>query len=144
MHNELPLSPKVVTLVNAHVLTASYGDTGAYGYAVTDLANYLGLLISYTKGDESGAQIKVEGTGDVSLGLATTVAKSTNWFQRVAESTTGGKTALSQDYYEVTATGKYAENISPIKGDGVKVSVQADTLGVAPGTITIYGIVSWI
>lgn len=144
MSNEFPLSPTIQPLVTAHALTASYSDTGAYGYMVTDAANFLGLLIAYTKGDETGLEVKVEGTGDVSLGLATTVKAATNWFQQVVASATGGKNALTAAYFEMTATGKYSEVIYPIKGDGVKVSVQADGLGSSPGTVTIYGISSWV
>lgn len=144
--NEFPITPKVVTFISAHTLTAAYTDTGAQGYAETGYANYLGLLIKYTKGDETGVLVEVSGTADKSLGIlasTSSLSAATNWFQRVAESTTGGTTTLTADVFEMIATGNYSEVISPLKGDGVRVRVKTDTIGVSPGTVTVYGIVSW-
>ena len=144
MGNEFPIAPRVVPLISAQTLTASYASAGSFNFLETGYGNFLGLLIKYTKGSETGVQLKVETTSDVSLGVSTTVLGATNWFQRVAEATTGGQTTLTPAYYEMTATGNYAETITPIKGDGVKISVQADTIGGSPGTVTVYGITGWV
>lgn len=144
MTSEFPLSPKVVTLISNQTLTSSWTSTGSFGFMATEYANFLGLLIKYTKGGETGLEVKVEGTADVSLGIATSVALATNWFQQVTGTLTAGQNLIVPAYYEMQASGNYSEVIYPIKGDGVKVSVQADSPGGSAGTVTIYGITSWV
>ena len=155
MESQFPLAPKVVTLISNHTLTANYTDTGASGVAETNFANFVGLLIKYTAGTEASCDIKVEGTVDKSLGILldtdtpnnatqASLSSATNWFQRVVESTTGGVTSLTADVFRLTATGNYSENVTPLKGDGIRVSTLANTPGASPGTITIYGVISWV
>lgn len=141
MSNQLELSKKVVPIASNVTLTGSWV---AGTLAGVDTQNYVGLLIKYTKGTETGIQIKVEGSLDISLGLATTGATCTNFFQRVVESTTNGTTTLTQDLFEITASGNYAEVISPFKADVLKISAQADTIGGGPGTYSIWAVLSWV
>ena len=155
MESQFPLAPKVVTLISNHTLTANYTDTGASGVVETNFANFVGLMIAYTKGTEASCNIKVEGTVDKSLGILldtdtpggttqASLASATNWFQRVVETTSSGVTTLTADVFQLSASGNYSENITPVKGDGIRVSVLGNTLSTSPGTITIYGVISWV
>lgn len=144
MPNQFNLSPRAVL-----VTTAAQALTGSYvaGYLETNTNNCLGLLIKYTKGDETGLLVKVDVTSDKTLGILSdtgNLSSATNWFQRVSESTTAGVTTIVPNSYTMTATGNYAEFIYPIKGDGVRISLKADTIGSSPGTVTIWAITSWV
>src|ERR1700683_2215413 len=141
MHNEFNLAPKAQPVLTSYTLTGSWN---AGSLVTTSTNNFVGICISYTKGSETGLQLKVEGTLDVSLGLQATVAAATNWYQRTAESTASGTTTATLQIYEYTATGNYTTVIYPIKGDGVRISVQADTIGGSPGTVSISAVTSWV
>lgn len=141
MNNQLDLSKKVVPIASNVTLTGAWVAGTLVGVGNQ---NYVGLLIKYTKGTETGIQIKVEGSLDISLGLASTGAGCTNFFQRVVESTTGGTTTITANLFEATATGNYAEVIYPFKADVLRISAQADTIGGGPGTYSIWGVLSWV
>lgn len=140
MSNQFNIEKKTVIAISNLTLSAAYQNSALLD---TSTCNFLGLYIKYTKGDETGLKVKVEGTLDVTLGLQSALSAAT-WYQRVSESTTAGVTTITANNFEMTATGNYLETISPIKTDGIKVSVIADTLGSSPGTVTIYLVTSWV
>lgn len=140
MSNQFNLAVKAVPVATSVTLTGSWV---AGNVVPLDTNNCLEILITYAKGDETGLKLKIEGTADVSLNLQTAVKNATNWYQRVTENTTGGTTTATAQVIEFAASGSYSEFIYPIKGDGVRISFEADTLGAAPGTVSISAVTGW-
>ena len=140
--NQFPLQKKTVNVINAGAVGSASWTAGTI--VGLDTENYIGLAIAYTKGGEAGVNIKVEGTLDVSLGAATSAHNATNWYQLTVASTTGGTTTLTQNVYQMTATGNYTEIIWPLKADGIKVSYEAVTPSGGAGMVSVWLISSWV
>lgn len=121
--------------ISEHTIRASATLTGSY-VAGTDISmdghNYAGLIIDYTKGDETSMEVKVEISHD----------GGTTWFQQVAEEVTSGTVAVSLSERQFTATGKYALQVYPVRADLIRVSVKA-TGGTPTGTVAITGEITW-
>jgi len=76
------------------------------------LRNQLNLLVSFTVGSLTSAEIKVEFSHD-----------GTTYFQDTFESIVGGESTLSLGNYKLTATGNYIISI-PIKFNYIKISAK--------------------
>jgi hypothetical protein len=112
-----------------HAVRASATLTGSYvagNVFSADEHNTLGLLVQYTKGNETSAEIKIESSidGGVTYG------------QEVTENASGGEITETLANRKLTASGNYWIVISPIKSDTIKVSVKA-TGGTPTGTMAI-------
>lgn len=115
------------------IATAITGSYVAGTIFSTDEHNFLGILVEYTKGDESSIQIKVESSidGGVTYG------------QQVAESASGGAITTTLAERTLAATGNYWIVISPIKADTIKISSKS-TSGTPTGTSKISAITGWV
>jgi hypothetical protein len=82
------------------------------------LRNQLNLLIAFTIGSLTSAEIKVEFSHD-----------GTTYFQDTFESISGAESTLSLGNYKLTATGNYVISI-PIKFNYIKISAKGT------GTVT--------
>lgn len=102
------------------VLTNSYvaGTVLSYANSNPALRNQLNLLVSFTIGSLTTAEIKVEFSHD-----------GVTYFQDTFESISGGTSTLSLGNYSLTATGNYVISI-PIKFSYVKISSKGT------GTVT--------
>lgn len=119
-----------------HTIRASSALTSSYvaGTVVSlDTQNFIGLMISYTKGDETSMQVKIESSID----------GGDTYFQQAVQSTSGSTTTVSAGVYEMTATANVTFTINPIKADLIKVSVKA-TGGTPTGTCAITAVTSWV
>lgn len=98
------------------ILTTSY----VAGTVISDvhLANQLIILASFTKGDLTTAEIKVEFSQD-----------GTTYYQETSESFTAGTGAVSLAERQISATGNYRIAI-PIRDRYIKISVKGT------GTVT--------
>ena len=117
------------------VTTSSYVAGTVVGF---DEANMIGLEVTYTKGDETSIEIKVESSIDA----------GTTYAQQVTQSTSGGTTTLAPAIYTMTAASAatvqvFTIIITPIKGDIIKVSTKA-TGGTPTGTVGIKAITGWV
>jgi hypothetical protein len=115
------------------VATAITGSYVAGTIFSTDEHNFLGILVEYTKGDESTLQIKVESSID----------GGTTYGQQTAEVATGGAIATTLAERTLTGTGNYWIVINPIKADTIKISSKA-TGGTPTGTSKITAITGWV
>lgn len=119
------------TVRASSVLTSSYV---AGTLISSDTQNFLGVMLSYTKGDETSCEVKIE----VSLDGGVT------FFQQDVETPDAtGKIALTQGYRQLTATGNYAVTIYPMKADQIKISAKA-TGGTPTGTLAVTSVTSWV
>lgn len=101
---------------SAAILTTSY-------VAGTDIEevydrNQLIILVDFTKGSLTSAELKIEFSPD-----------GTNWFQETATSVTGGTISESLAEHALTATGKYRISV-PINDRKIRISVKGT------GTVT--------
>lgn len=99
----------------------------------SDEHNYLGILVQYTKGDETSLQVKVESSIDAGV----------TYGQQTAESVSGGTSTVSLLERSFAATGNYWIVISPMKADTIKISAKA-TGGTPTGTLTVSAITGWV
>lgn len=133
------------TTTNWQVVPAATVLTAAYvaGTLVsTDEANALCIDVIYTKGDETSIQIKVEATNE------SPATSSSNWYQQVTQSATGGTVTLVPAIYTVVASGlsatqKFTIIINPVKGTAFRISTQA-TGGTPTGTYSIQAYTGWV
>lgn len=104
----------------AAILTTSYvaGTVISYDNANPALRNQLNLLVSFTVGSLTSAEIKVEYSHD-----------GTTYFQDTFESISGGTSTLSLGNYTFSSTGNYVISI-PIKFSYIKISSKGT------GTVT--------
>lgn len=136
-----PLRTGNKTVVAASTLLTSSYVAGAI--ISTDEANALCIDIVYAKGDETSIQIKVEGTNDTG-----TLNSSSNWYQQITQSASGGTITIAPGIYSMVATSaatvqNFTILINPVKGTGFRISVQA-TGGTPTGTYSINGYTGWV
>lgn len=125
-----------------HVIKGTTTLTSSYvaGTVVSvDEANFIGIMIVYTKGDETSVQIKVESSNDAGA----------TFNQQVTQSTSGGTVTIVPAVYQITAA-SYPSGasdityiINPIKADQIKISVKA-TGGTPTGTYKVDAITGWV
>lgn len=118
-----------------HTVRASAALTGSYvaGTAFSvDEHNFLGILVDYTKGDETSMQLKIESSID----------GGTTYGQQVAEATSGGTITPSLAERTFSATGKYWVVVHPLKADAIKISAKA-TGGTPTGTLAVSAVTGW-
>lgn len=97
-----------------------------------DEQNYLGVLVKYTKGDETSVQVQIE------------TRVNGVWGVQAAEGTpSSGEIAVDDAFRTYTATGNYWIVVSPIKADAVRVSVKS-TGGTPTGTVGIDAVTGWV
>ena len=113
--------------------TAITGSYIAGNIFSTDEHNFLGILVEYTKGDETSIQLKIESSID----------GGTTYGQQVAESASGGAITTTLAERTLVGTGNYWITISPIKADTIKISSKA-TGGSPTGTSKITAITGWV
>lgn len=127
----LPLKKSKHTIRAIAVPTASYV---AGTIISTDEHNYAGILVKYTKGDETSIQLKIETSSD----------DGTTYGQQSAEgSPSSGNIAIDSAYRTFTATGNYWITVHPLKADTVKISVKS-TGGTPTGTVGVDAIIGWV
>lgn len=117
------------TMASPLVLTASY--VAGTVFTMGD-KNTLGIIIKYTKGDETSMQMKVEVSND----------DGTTYGQEIAENVSGGTVTVSAAERSFSATGIHAFHIYPVRATHVKISVKA-TGGTPTGTCAITAHPSW-
>jgi hypothetical protein len=103
---------------STHVVRASAVLTGTYVAGTvfsTDEHNAIGILVNYTKGDETTLELKIESSID----------GGTTYAQQTVESATGGVITATAAERQFTGTGKYWVLVHPFKADTVKISVKA-------------------
>lgn len=116
---------------DAAVLTTGYvagtviGPLTSGGNPV--FANQLNLLVDFTIGSLTTAEIKVEYSND-----------GTNYYQETFESISSGTSTITQGIYQMSATGKYVISI-PIKFPYIKISSKG-TGTVTGSSLAIKGI----
>ena len=117
-----------------------------------DEANMIAIDVTYTKGSETDLVIKVESTNDSpgSTGTSnnTGLTNSSNWYQQVTQSASGGTVTLAPALYQMTATSAATSQnftliINPIKGTGVRISAMYSG-GSGPGTVQITAFTGWV
>ena len=102
------------------ILTNSYvpGTVLNYTNANPALRNQLNILVNFTKGLITSAEIKVEYSSD-----------GVNFFQDTFEAISAGTSTLSLGEYTIAATGNYIISI-PIKAAYIRISAKGT------GTVT--------
>lgn len=117
----------------AAILTTGYvaGTVLNYTNANPALRNQLNLLVSFTIGSLTDAQIKVEFSHD-----------GTTYFQDTFEAISGGVSSLSLGVYKLTGTGNYVISV-PVKFSYIKVSAIG-TGTTTSSSLTIDGIVGTV
>lgn len=137
--------PGIVVFPPATTLTNSY----VAGTIVSmDEANMIGIDVTYTPGSETDLNIKVESTNDTNI-PGTGLTNSSNWYQQVTLSASGGVVTLVPAFYQIAAsnysstTGKFTILVNPIKGTGVRISVEYSG-GSTPGTVGITAYTAWV
>lgn len=129
------MNPDIELSKSQQVVRAVGAPTGAYvAGTVVGMSkhNALAVEITYTKGDETSLQVKIEASID-----------GTNYFQQVTESTSGGTITDTAGERSFSATGNYALFISPIRANSVRISVKA-TAGTPTGTVGIKATPCWV
>lgn len=114
---------------SVHTVRADTVLTGSYVAGTefsTDEHNTLGILVEYTKGDETTLEMKIESSID----------GGTTYGQQVAESASSGTITATAAERQFTGSGNYWTLVSPFKADTVKISVKA-TGGTPTGTVAI-------
>ena len=66
----------------------------------------------------------------------------TNYYQQVAEATSGGTTTVSLNLYQFTASGAYAVVIKPLRAKTIRVSVKGTGTPTA-STCAVKGYLAW-
>lgn len=139
MMNMLPLKTSAQVIANGVTLTDTYQAATVMSI---DEHNFLGLLVKYTKGDETTMELKVE----------VSVDGGTTWYRQTVESPTGGSIAVTAAERVYTGTGNYATNITPLKvpmtptGSAKgQIRVSYKGTGSTPtGTLTLTATVGWV
>lgn len=105
---------------NSAILTNGYvaGTVLNYTNANPALRNQLNVLVNFTKGLLTTAEVKIEYSSD-----------GVNFFQDTFESITGGTSTLSLGEYTISSTGNYIISI-PIKAAYIRISAKGT------GTVT--------
>lgn len=119
-----------------HVVRAVAVPTSSYVAGTvfsSDEQNCLGVLVKYTKGDETSLEVKIESSVDA----------GTTYGQQTTEIATGGSIAVALAERTFTATGNYWVLVNPFKADTVKISVKA-TGGTPTGTAGIDAFTCWV
>ena len=106
-----------------------------------DEHNMIAIELTYTKGDETSLQLKVEGTND-------DLTDSPVFYQQVTQTASGGTVTIAPAEYSVTAAsmptvGTVTFIINPVKGTGFRVSVKA-TGGTPTGTYAVKAYLGWV
>lgn len=126
-------------IANAVTLTDTYVPATIVSI---DEQNFLGLLIKYTKGNETTLTVKV----DVSVDNGTT------WYQQTVDTPTAGAISVAAAERTYTGTGNFATSIQPVKvpmmpsgafQGQIRVSYKG-TGGTPSGTLTITATVGWV
>lgn len=118
------------TLTNAYVSATAVG---------IDEHNYMGIGLTYVKGDETSIQIKFESSMDYGV----------TYFQQAAGAISSEIEELEPGIYQLTAanfpsgTSKITWKIHPFKSDAIKMSVKA-TGGTPTGTWAAVGLSGWV
>lgn len=117
----------------AAILTDAYvaGTVLNYSNANPALRNQLNLLVSFTIGSLTSAEIKVEFSHD-----------GTTYFQDTFESISGAESTLSLGNYKLAGTGNFVISI-PIKFSYIKVSAKG-TGTMTNSSLKIQGIVGTV
>lgn len=125
-----------------HIVRAVAAPTTSYVSGTVfsiDEQNMVGLMVSYTKGDETSIELKVESSID----------GGSTFYQQITQSPSGGTITIVPGIYSITAasypsgTSNITFVISPIKGDVLRVSVKS-TGGTPTGTVGITAITGWV
>lgn len=129
MNVDLEISQPFIVRASA-VLTGSY-----VAGTVFSMSNHnaIGLEVSYTKGDETSTQLKIEVSND----------GGTTYAQSATETTSGGTITMALGERSFSATGVYSVLTYPVRARLVKVSVKA-TGGTPTGTIAIKSYPLWV
>jgi hypothetical protein len=139
MMDMLPLKGSAQVIASGVTITSSYT---AHTVISVDEQNFLGLLVKYTKGDETSLQLKVE----------VSVDGGTTYYQQTVDTPTGGAISVAAAERTYTGTGNYATSIQPIKVPAtptgsakglIKISSKA-TGGTPTGTLTLTATVGWV
>lgn len=124
----------VETIRAAAILTTSYVAGTVLGPLTGGnpaLRNQLNLMVDFTIGSLTSAEIKVEYSLD-----------GTNWHQETFEAITGATAVMSLGVYQLSATGKYVISI-PIKFAYIRVSSKG-TGTVDDSSLAIKGIIGTV
>jgi len=124
-----PNKSKPHTVRAVAVPTSSYVAGSIFS---CDEHNTLGVMVNYTKGDETSIELKIESSIDAGV----------TYGQQTTESASGGTITVTLAVRQFTATGNYWVVIQPIKADTVKISVKS-TGGTPTGTVGIEAQTSW-
>jgi len=127
----LPLKKSKHILRTALVLTSSYVPSSVIS---VDEHNYMGVKVSYTKGDETSMELKIESSIDfgVSYGQQSSLG-----------SPSGGVSGASPYVIQFTSTGEYWIDVAPLKADTLRVSVKS-TGGTPTGTCGMTAVTGWV
>ena len=101
------------------VLTNSYVAGTVISGEDTSMYRNMKILLNFTKGSLTTAEIKVEFSWD-----------GTNYYQETAESTSGGVITRTVAYHQLSATGLYWLSFTNVCAPYIKISVQGT------GTVT--------
>jgi len=116
---------QIHSIRSAAILTGSYvAGTVINATAGSYMQNQLILLVDFTLGSLTSAEIKVEFSND-----------GTTYFQETNGSVSSGTTTLALNEYSMTATGKFRIPV-PIKDRYIKISAKG-TGTVTSSTMTI-------
>lgn len=118
-----------------HVVRASSVLTGSYVAGTvfsSDEHNTLGVLVKYTKGDETYVEIKIESSID----------NGTTYGQQSTETVTAGVIEVDLATRRFDATGNYWVVVTPIKAGQIKISSRASG-GTPTGTLALDAQTSW-
>lgn len=118
-----PYAKQLLTVRAVTVLTGAYVAGTIRSF---DRQNYLGILVKYTKGDETSLNLKVESSGDAGF----------TYGQQTTQTTSGAIVSNALAQYDFTVTGNYWIVINPFLADTVKISVKA-TGGTPTGTVGV-------
>jgi len=125
-----------IELQQPRSVRASAALTNAYVVGTNTVSferhNSLGIEVSYTKGDETSMQMKVEVSND----------GGTTWAQETTETTTAGTVAIALAERSYSASGVYSTFLRPVRAGLARISVKA-TGGTPTGTVAIRAYPSW-
>lgn len=117
-----------------HVVRAVLVGTGSYVAGTVigmDRQNYAGILVKYTKGDETSLNVIIESS----------VNGGTTYGKQVTLTTSGAIVSAALAQYDFTATGNYWIIINPMIADTLKISVKM-TGGTPTGTVGVDAVTS--
>ena len=129
-------NPNIV-IGNPFTVQSVYLATTAYTAGTVfsmDTHNALGLEITYTKGNETSMEAKIEVSND----------GGTVYAQESTESTSGGTVTTSLGARSFSATGVYSVLVTPLRAKLVKVSSKTTFGTVSTGSVTIKAYPLWV